>query len=123
MKVPIPSILLERAWALECRAKACWGQDAQRLMVCEEAGELVSAIAQHARGRATAQEVVDEAADAIIVACAAVAVVDLDLVDLEQALRAKLDRLQSRVNDHDRKKQQMAIAAMHNGRENLEAGK
>lgn len=106
---------LEAAFFYEKRAIEIWGDQAQTLMVCEEAGELVTALAQFHRKRATADEVLDEAADAIIMSCCAVAIVGHDIGDLHRALQAKLDRLRNRIFDHDRKTDNAAIAAKHEG--------
>jgi NTP pyrophosphatase (non-canonical NTP hydrolase) len=89
--------ILDIAWNLERQALLKWGETAQRLMVCEEGAELVVAVAQHARGRATDDEVLDEAADAIIVACTAAVLANAGPAALTERIRAKLRRLEERL--------------------------
>lgn len=47
-------------------AMICFGYDKQLLMVMEECGELLNALAKYDRGRATKEEVLDELADVSI---------------------------------------------------------
>ena len=89
--------ILQRAWNLERDAAEKWGKEAQAFMVCEEAGELVTAICQFGRGRIRANELLDEAADGIIVSAAAAYRAGATVSELERAIKAKLDRLQARI--------------------------
>jgi len=65
------SSALLRAFELERQAAELWGRQAQAFMVCEEAGELTTAICQFGRDRINANELLDEAADGVIVSVAA----------------------------------------------------
>ena len=91
-------------WDLDERARAAWGREAQDLMVFEEQAELIVALAQHRRGRLTAEDVVLEAADAIITAVEACVSVDATPDTLNDALRAKLDRMRDRITKHEDKR-------------------
>ncbi len=74
-----------------------WGVYPEVLMVMEESGELLDTFAKHMRGRATSEDVVDEAADQILVACLAVTLSDGHAEGLEDALLRKLERTGNRV--------------------------
>lgn len=114
--VPLPTSLLSTAYDLSAAALAAWGVEDQRTVIFEELGELVTAVAQHRRGRVSSEDVLTEAADAIIMATASAAIIGCTAADLEAAIRAKMDRLKSRLAEHDRKEQQAAIAALNEGR-------
>lgn len=93
--------ILAAACRLEREARAKWGATAQAFMVCEEAGELATAMAHHVRGRATDADLLDEAADGIIVSCAAAVLAGKDAGDLATAVYAKLNRLGRRINGEE----------------------
>lgn len=89
--------VLDEAFKAEILALEKWGPTAQRLMVAEEASELVVAVTQHGRGRITDSDLLDEAADAVVVACAAAILGRFGPGALRERVRAKLDRLQRRL--------------------------
>ena len=51
---------------LYIRALRKWGIDAQRMMVVEETGELINALAKECRGRVSNDDVITELADVSI---------------------------------------------------------
>ena len=68
-----------------------WGVEAQREMVYEEVGELITAVARHRRGRADRKEVITELADVTIM-CEQLAYM-LGYEDYEKEIDEKLVRL------------------------------
>lgn len=91
---------LEPVFEMAKTTLSVWGADAQERMIYEELGELIVALAQCRRGRGTPkQEVVDEAADVIIVALEAVALAGARFPDIANALRRKLIRLDGRIHN------------------------
>lgn len=91
---------LEAIWEMGKQAIATWGDVAQERMIYEEAGELVVALAQHRRGRASKAEVLEECADAVIVAMECVALVGARMPEFLPLLRQKLIRLDQRLASH-----------------------
>lgn len=90
---------LGRAYALEVAACAKWGPEAQVRMAAEEVGEFLAALCKYGRGRVSSAAVIDEAADAIIMACAGVYLCEGTLNQLREAIGRKLDRLEDRLGD------------------------
>jgi NTP pyrophosphatase (non-canonical NTP hydrolase) len=82
------------------RSLTVWGDDAQRTMAMGEAAEFIDALAKHARNRATPAQVVDEAADAIIVAAVAVALAGGDSPALMERIAFKMDRTRDKMERH-----------------------
>lgn len=79
-----------------------WGDEAQRTMAMGEAAEFIDVLAKHARNRATPAQVVDEAADAIIVAAVAVALAGGDSPALAERIAFKMDRTRAKMQNVDR---------------------
>lgn len=73
-----------------------WGIDAQRYMLFEELGELVTAIAQENRGRVSKKDIITELADVSIM-CEQMA---LFLWYDEKEKEFKLDRLKKRLEKY-----------------------
>jgi NTP pyrophosphatase (non-canonical NTP hydrolase) len=71
-----------------------WGVEAQREMVYEEVGELITAVARHKRGRADRKEVITELADVTIM-CEQLAYM-LGYEDYEKEMDEKLIRLRDK---------------------------
>lgn len=71
-----------------------WGVEAQREMVYEEVGELITAVARHRRGRADRKEVITELADVTIM-CEQLAYM-LGYEDYEKEIDEKLIRLRDK---------------------------
>ena len=71
-----------------------WGAEAQREMAYEELGELITAIAQHRRGRVGRKEVITELADVTIM-CEQLAYM-LGYEDYENEIDEKLIRLRNK---------------------------
>lgn len=88
--------LIDRAIEYGTGAESAWGQAPQRLMLAEESGELVAAVAQSFRERPGALDHVrEEAADVVIV------VLGVYGCDREfwAVMRSKLARLSKRLAD------------------------
>ncbi len=77
------------------RALEAWGVDAQMFMMMEEAGELITALAQLRRGRVEEDAVIDEVADALVVALQMREMIGPEKVDAR--LHKKVKRLQKRL--------------------------
>ena len=75
-----------------------WGIDAQRYMLFEELGELVTAIAQENRGRVSKKDIITELADVSIM-CEQMALF-LGYDDYEKEKEFKLDRLKKRLEKY-----------------------
>lgn len=86
---------LDGAAAAGSAALRRFGPKAQGIIALEEAGELVAALARHARGRGTPEAVVEEVADVLIVALQLVETYGLDACT--EALEAKTARLNARL--------------------------
>lgn len=89
---------LEALATLAAAAEDAWGRDAQARMVSEEAGELIVETNRYMRGRATAEDVLDEAADGILVSVEAAVLAGCTMEVLEARLLFKAARLQDRLN-------------------------
>jgi NTP pyrophosphatase (non-canonical NTP hydrolase) len=70
-----------------------WGVEAQREMIYEEVGELITAIARHRRGRTDRKGVITELADVTIM-CEQLAYM-LGYEDYEKEIDEKLKRLKN----------------------------
>lgn len=92
-----PTLDLEALLCYAYESLQVWGDDKQRTMAMGEAAEFIDALAKHARGRATPAQVVDEAADAIIVAAVAVALAGGDSPALAERIRFKMDRARAKM--------------------------
>lgn len=84
--------------ALACRT---WGEPAQRAMISEEIGEFLAAFSKLSRDRATREQVIDEAADVIVVLGSAMALLGGDrnatIEALGAAVKHKVERLRQRL--------------------------
>lgn len=74
-----------------------WGIEAQRDMVFEEAGELITALAQDRRGRVTKEDIITELADVTIM-CEQMAVF-LGYEDYEKEMEYKLYKLKGKLEN------------------------
>ena len=72
-----------------------WGEDAQIRMVYEEVGELITALSQFKRGRATHDDVMTELADVSIMVEQIATLMNYD--DFEKEKDRKLNRLRERL--------------------------
>jgi NTP pyrophosphatase (non-canonical NTP hydrolase) len=70
-----------------------WGVEAQREMIYEEVGELITAVARHRRGRTDRKGVITELADVTIM-CEQLAYM-LGYEDYEKEIDEKLKRLKN----------------------------
>ena len=68
-----------------------WGEDAQKEMLYEELGELITAVAQFKRGRTSHHDVMTELADVFIMVEQIATIMNYD--DFEKELERKLTRL------------------------------
>ena len=68
-----------------------WGEDAQKEMLYEELGELITAVAQFKRGRTSHHDVMTELADVFIMVEQIASMMNYD--DFEKELERKLTRL------------------------------
>jgi NTP pyrophosphatase (non-canonical NTP hydrolase) len=68
-----------------------WGEDAQKEMLYEELGELITAVAQFKRGRTSHHDVMTELADVFIMVEQIATMMNYD--DFEKELERKLTRL------------------------------
>lgn len=85
----------EERIALYIKALKEYGIEAQRMMVVEETGELLNALAKERRGRATNSDVITELADvAIMIEQMAV---NFGYVDFKEEKERKLKRLSERL--------------------------
>lgn len=75
-----------------------WGIDAQRYMLFEELGELVTAIAQENRGRVSKKDIITELADVSIM-CEQMALF-FGYDEYEKEKEFKLDRLKKRLEKY-----------------------
>lgn len=76
-----------------------WGPQAQMAVATEEAGELVSALARHARGRVGVEAVAEEVADVLLTAMQVAQVYGVE--EVIDALTAKTARLDRRVRGEE----------------------
>lgn len=90
------NIAMAYAQALATEALAAFPAEAQSQMAIEEMGELMTAMARMGRGRSTSADVVDEAADVLVMALQ-MGLMHGGAAGLEQALSYKLDRLHDRL--------------------------
>jgi hypothetical protein len=79
------------------RALFVWGWEAQMDMVCEECAELIAAVCQARRGRATVADLASEVADVEIMCGQMRAMIGADHVDA--AVEAKMERLRDRLSN------------------------
>lgn len=91
--------LLGRAMDASHDAIDTWGLEPERRMVHEELNELGLTFAHHARGKATDEEVLDEAADAVLVAVHAAYIAGFTPVGLHRAIERKLRRTEQRIQE------------------------
>ena len=84
---------------LYTRAIDTWGQMPQINMVFEECGELITALAQYLRGRATEQGVITEIADVSIMMEQMAVLFGKEQVEEEKEY--KLQRLKERLEKHE----------------------
>jgi hypothetical protein len=95
-----PSLsFLNRALACSTGTLEAWGEVPQERMVHEELGELSTVLARNSRGRASEGNVLEECADAILVAIEAARLVDATAGDLAAVVELKLRRAEQRVAD------------------------
>ena len=81
------------------RALTEYGFDNQRMMLFEEIGELLNAIAKHHRGRTeSVMEVITELADVSIMV--EQMAVHFGLGDFEREKQRKIERLNKRIQEH-----------------------
>lgn len=73
-----------------------WGWEAQREMIYEECGELITAVARHKRGRATKEDIITELADVSIMVEQLAQLLGYE--DYEKEKDRKLERLKDRLN-------------------------
>ena len=73
-----------------------WGWEAQREMIYEECGELITAVARHKRGRATKEDIITELADVSIMVEQLAQL--LGYGDYEKEKDRKLERLKDKLN-------------------------
>lgn len=83
------------------RALNTYGYNAQRLMLIEEIGELLNAIAKLPRARATIDDVIEELADAAIMIEQMAFYWGWSVFHAKKEM--KLERLQERLNKHQLK--------------------
>jgi NTP pyrophosphatase (non-canonical NTP hydrolase) len=93
-----PDILesLADAWPACRDAVATFGSASQRVMMLEEAGELIAAISQESRGRKV--DVAAEVADVLIMALQMAHL--YGEAQVAQAVDAKIDRIRKRIAAH-----------------------
>lgn len=88
------TLTADRARALQ-DALLAWGEAAQKMMLVEEVGELLSALAKFERGRVNRGDVIDEIADVQIILW------QMALMqpgrEVEYAINRKMERLAERV--------------------------
>lgn len=93
-----PSLpFLARVMSMAAGSIDAWGKTAQERMVYEELGELQVALAQNGRGRAGETDVIEEAADVVLMAIEAAKLAGADPTDLRAAILLKLKRAEERV--------------------------
>jgi NTP pyrophosphatase (non-canonical NTP hydrolase) len=78
-----------------------WGAGAQLAMVHEEIGELLVCVGHVGRGRATASDLAGEIADVRIMLEQLALIAEIPEADIDAKMRAKLDRLASRLGAND----------------------
>ena len=86
--------MTERLQAIAARAVRQWGKHKQLRQLTEECGELVAAVNRLERGRITLCELADEVADVHIMIAQAKLMLGHEF---DEALEAKLDRLELRL--------------------------
>lgn len=104
----VPEVMFADVYAVAARACATWGPSAQATMVVEEFGEFLSAFAKLSRDRSSREQVIDEAADVIVVLGSAMALLGGDgqetVADLSAAVLRKIERLKKRLDAEDAKR-------------------
>lgn len=102
--------LVSRMHACSLASIEAWGEEPERWMVVEESGELLDSFAKLQRGRADVGDLVEEAADAILVSVHACAIEGIPADVLFDALMEKLERAEQRAGE----------ALWHQGYEDLD---
>lgn len=96
-----PEIRMVEVYDVAAEACATWGPTAQATMIVEEVGEFLTAFARLSRDRATREQVIEEAADVIVVLGSALVLVggkgNETLALLAKAVEAKVARLRERL--------------------------
>lgn len=77
------------------KALRVYGVDAQKRMLVEEMGELLTAMARAPRGRATKEDIITELADVLIMIKQMALVYGRD--EFEQEVKRKIERLQEKL--------------------------
>ena len=75
-----------------------WGWEAQREMIYEECGELITAVARHKRGRARKEDIITELADVSIMVEQLAQLLGYE--DYEKEKDRKLIRLKEKLSKH-----------------------
>lgn len=91
--------LFGRAMDASHDAIEAWGLESERRMVHEEIHELGATFAHQARGKATELEVLNEAADGILVCVHAAYIAGWSPADLHRAIARKLKRTEKRIQE------------------------
>lgn len=89
--------LTRTLWILNEDAVETWGKGPESWMVVEELGELQDAFAKAVRDEATKRDVIEEAADAMIVSVLAAVLVGASREQFEDMLASKMDRTRQRI--------------------------
>lgn len=96
-----PEIRMVEVYDVAAEACATWGPTAQATMIVEEVGEFLTAFARLSRDRATREQVIEEAADVIVVLGSALVLVggkgNETLALLAEAVEGKVARLRERL--------------------------
>lgn len=78
-----------------------WGEDLQYGMLCEECGELISALNHYRRGRVDRDDVLEEMADTIIMIKQILFMLELEEKDLEEMQIKKLNKMKSYIKEFE----------------------
>lgn len=96
-----PEVRMVEVYDVAAEACATWGPTAQATMIVEEVGEFLTAFARLSRDRATREQVIEEAADVIVVLGSALVLVggkgNETLALLAEAVEGKVARLRERL--------------------------
>lgn len=90
---------LDRAIRCSEDAVDAWGEIPEERMVYEEVGELLVALTHYQRGKTSAEDVIDEAADLVLVGTHAASLVGASETELADAIEAKLQRTENRIQE------------------------
>jgi len=88
----------ERIKSISERVAGLWGEPAQLGMMVEECAELIVAIHHYGRGKCPREDVIEEIADVLVVACQLAATFAPDGA-VEAAVNLKLSRLNQRIDN------------------------